>query len=134
MSRHKGLLSVGLLGCLTPSSDVARQTGHLVPNLFSARRLLLATFATTLGALACSSAPVLAAAPEVPEGLKAEPVTMSMLPDGRQWELVSPPDKHGALVEPIDIYGLIESSPEGGAFTYITSAPTEAQPQGWGRG
>jgi hypothetical protein len=52
------------------------------------------------------------------------------LPDNRQWELVSPPDKHGALIEPIDAYGLIESSAEGNAFTYITSAPTESQPQG----
>jgi hypothetical protein len=52
------------------------------------------------------------------------------LPDSRQWELVSPPDKHGALLEPIDLYGLIQSSTEGNAFTYITSAPTESEPQG----
>jgi hypothetical protein len=54
----------------------------------------------------------------------------SALTDNRQYELVSPPDKHGALVEPIDAYGLIQSSTEGNAFTYITSAPTESQPQG----
>jgi hypothetical protein len=58
------------------------------------------------------------------------PGTASALIDNRQYELVSPPDKHGALVEPIDQVGLIESSPEGDAFTYITSAPTESQPQG----
>jgi phosphodiesterase/alkaline phosphatase D-like protein len=49
------------------------------------------------------------------------------LPDNRQWELVSPPNKHGAVIEPIDIYGLIQSSSEGDAFTYITSAPTAGQ-------
>jgi len=52
------------------------------------------------------------------------------LADDRQYELVSPPDKHGALVEPIGEEGVIEAAAEGGAFTYITSAPTESQPQG----
>jgi hypothetical protein len=52
------------------------------------------------------------------------------LPDDRQYELVSPPDKYGALVEPIGIFGVIESSAQGDAFTYHASAPTEAQPQG----
>ncbi len=52
------------------------------------------------------------------------------LPDGRQWEMVSPPDKYGALIEPIDIYGLIQASADGSAMTYITSAPTELEPQG----
>jgi hypothetical protein len=56
--------------------------------------------------------------------------TGSALIDNRQYDLVSPPDKHGALVEPIDEYGLIESSAEGNAFTYFTSAPTESEPQG----
>jgi hypothetical protein len=54
----------------------------------------------------------------------------SALTDNRQYELVSPPDKHGALVEPIASYGLIQASPEGNAFTYYTSAPTESEPQG----
>jgi hypothetical protein len=58
------------------------------------------------------------------------PGTGSALTDNRQYELVSPPDKHGALVEPIGQYGLIESSTEGDAFTYYTSAPTESQPRG----
>jgi hypothetical protein len=54
----------------------------------------------------------------------------SAFPDNRQWELVSPPDKHGALVEPITESGVIEAAAQGGAFTYIASAPTESQPQG----
>ncbi len=53
-----------------------------------------------------------------------------VLPDDRQWEMVSPPDKYGALIEPIDSYGLIQTSADGSAMTYITSAPTELEPQG----
>jgi hypothetical protein len=54
-----------------------------------------------------------------------------VLPDNRQWQLVSPPNKEGAVIEPITIYGVIQSSAEGGAFTYVASAPTESQPQGY---
>ncbi len=54
------------------------------------------------------------------------------LPDGRAWELVSPPNKHGAQVEPIPEFGpLIQASEGGGAFTYGTRAgPVEAEPPG----
>ncbi len=52
------------------------------------------------------------------------------LPDNRQWEMVSAPDKYGALIEPINESGIIQSSVDGSAFTYITSAPPEEQPQG----
>jgi hypothetical protein len=55
---------------------------------------------------------------------------VSALPDDRQWELVSPPDKHGALIEPIADFGLIQSSADGDAFTYVTSSPTESEPRG----
>jgi len=53
------------------------------------------------------------------------------LPDGRQWEMVSPPDKYGALIEPIRSVGLIEAAANGGALTYVTDSPTEAEPQGY---
>jgi hypothetical protein len=54
-----------------------------------------------------------------------------VLPDGRSWEMVSPPDKHGALIESISEYGVIQASVNGDAMTYITDAPTEAEPQGY---
>jgi len=63
-------------------------------------------------------------------GVGGVPNQSAALTDNRQYELVSPPDKHGALVEPIASYGLIQSSTEGNAFTYYTSAPTESEPQG----
>ncbi|HWX43929.1 MAG TPA: hypothetical protein VNY52_01240 [Solirubrobacteraceae bacterium] len=51
------------------------------------------------------------------------------LPDGRAWELVSPPSKEGASIEPM-WFGAIEASEEGGAITYIASGPIDARPQG----
>jgi len=45
------------------------------------------------------------------------------LPDGRAWEMVSPLDKHGANIEPIGVLGQIQASGNGGAITYLTTAP-----------
>jgi hypothetical protein len=56
---------------------------------------------------------------------------VSVLPDGRAWEMVSPPEKDGGLVEPIGEANLIEAAADGGALAYVTSAPTEAEPAGY---
>jgi len=53
------------------------------------------------------------------------------LPDARQWELVSPPDKHGAQLEAIGAGGALQAAAGGGAITYLANAPTEPQPQGY---
>ncbi len=55
----------------------------------------------------------------------------SVLPDGREWELVSPPDKHGASILPIfpPAPG-IQAAAGGGAMAYMTTDPTEAEPVG----
>ncbi len=50
--------------------------------------------------------------------------------DGRQWELVSPVDKHGASFSPLSTWGVIQSSASGGAMTYLASQPIEAEPGG----
>jgi hypothetical protein len=52
------------------------------------------------------------------------------LPDDRVWELVSPADKRGALIDSITGQTLIQASVDGDAFTYLASAPTEASPEG----
>ncbi len=52
------------------------------------------------------------------------------LPDNRAWELVSPPDKHGALIGWISESGLFQASVDGGAFTFVAEGATEAEPQG----
>ena len=46
------------------------------------------------------------------------------LPDGRAWELVSPPQKHGALIQHIH-EGVIEAANTGNALAYLT-APSES--------
>jgi Divergent InlB B-repeat domain/WD40-like Beta Propeller Repeat len=52
------------------------------------------------------------------------------LPDGRGWEMVSPPEKHGALVEPIGEDWLIQAAADGNALAYVTRTATEAEPAG----
>ncbi len=50
------------------------------------------------------------------------------LPDGRQWELVSPPNKQGAEILPIDQKQVVQTAAGGDAVTYVTTAPTESEP------
>jgi hypothetical protein len=52
------------------------------------------------------------------------------LPDGRGWELVSPPEKNGALILPIR-EGVVQAAAGGGAIAYLANAPTEASPPGY---
>lgn len=40
------------------------------------------------------------------------------LPDGRMWELVSPPNKHGTLIEPFE-QGLTQAAADGNGITYL---------------
>ena len=55
----------------------------------------------------------------------------SILPDGRSWEQVSPPNKHGSPLEPLtEEGGLIQAAPGGGAFTYVALGPLDTQPPG----
>ncbi len=54
-----------------------------------------------------------------------------VLPDGREWELVSPPDKHGAGI--LSIFPLApgtQAAAAGGAMVFAATAPTEAEPTG----
>ena len=53
------------------------------------------------------------------------------LPDGRAWELVSPADKDGAVVKPIGEAGVVQAAADGDGMTYLTSRPTEADPDGY---
>jgi hypothetical protein len=53
------------------------------------------------------------------------------LPDGRQWELVSPPNKHGAEINPLSREGATQVAEDGSAITYVTNVPTELNPQGY---
>jgi hypothetical protein len=54
------------------------------------------------------------------------------LPDGRQWEMVSPPENHGTQVDGQYSEGAVmQASAQGNAITYITTSPTEAEPKGY---
>jgi hypothetical protein len=53
------------------------------------------------------------------------------LPDGRRWELVSPPDKHGALLQMPGEAAVIQAAGAGGAIAYTATLPTEAAVKGY---
>jgi sugar lactone lactonase YvrE len=58
----------------------------------------------------------------------------SELPDGREWELVSPPDKGGGEVYSSVGGGITQAATDGGAIAYQAQAPTEPGAQGAGSG
>ncbi|HEY3759628.1 MAG TPA: hypothetical protein VGL37_07680 [Solirubrobacteraceae bacterium] len=54
-----------------------------------------------------------------------------VLPDGRAWEMVSPPNKHGSGLEPMTREGgVIQASVDGSAITYLATAPVNSEPVG----
>jgi DNA-binding beta-propeller fold protein YncE len=53
-----------------------------------------------------------------------------LLPDSRQWELVSPPDKQGATIGGIPETGVIEAAADGEAISYLANAPIQAEAPG----
>ncbi len=53
------------------------------------------------------------------------------LPDGREWEMVSPADKHGAQIEAQPLNGaMIMSSTDGEALTWVANGPVVSEPAG----
>jgi hypothetical protein len=52
------------------------------------------------------------------------------LPDGRRWEMVSPPQKEGALLFSIGSPTTLQAAASGTAFVDDASTPTEAEPAG----
>jgi hypothetical protein len=59
------------------------------------------------------------------------PASGFALPDGRQWELVTPPDKHGATPRRRS-NGVTQASVSGGEISYLTTKPTEEGAPGFG--
>jgi DNA-binding beta-propeller fold protein YncE len=56
-----------------------------------------------------------------------------VLPDARQWEMVSPAEKLGALLAPIKETGMVAAAASGDGITYLANAPIETQPQGYAK-
>jgi hypothetical protein len=62
-------------------------------------------------------------------GFTTEAASGATLPDGRAWELVSPPDKQGVPLEGIsENGGPIQAAADGSALAYIAKGPIEAEP------
>jgi hypothetical protein len=53
------------------------------------------------------------------------------LPDGRKWELVSPVNKHGALLRLGAEGGITEAAADGSGISYVASLPTEESVKGY---
>src|ERR1700677_3703082 len=51
---------------------------------------------------------------------------LSTLADGRQWELVSPADSHGALIEPFEVGGQVQAANNGSGIAYMTKGTSVA--------
>ena len=58
------------------------------------------------------------------------PAESFTLPDGRAWDLVSPVDKHGALIETIGEGQVTQAALLGNAMTYVAAGPTSSEPEG----
>ncbi len=59
------------------------------------------------------------------------PSALGVLADHREWEQVSPAEKHGALVEPISREGaLIQASADGSAIAWTASSPVSGEGRG----
>ncbi len=56
------------------------------------------------------------------------------LPDGREWELVSPPDKYGAQIPGISEVSVIQAAANGDAMTYVAYQAIEPDPMGYADG
>ncbi len=56
-----------------------------------------------------------------------------VLPDGREWEMVSPPEKHGGSIEAIPAHakdGVIAASQDGSALAWLAAGPVVEDPEG----
>ncbi len=59
------------------------------------------------------------------------PSAAQTLADDREWELVSPPEKHGAAIEPISREGaLIQAATDGDSLAWAASTPVSEDAQG----
>jgi WD40 repeat protein len=65
------------------------------------------------------------------ETFKTKGIEAPTLPDGRAYEMVSPPEKHGVSLEgQTEEGGVIEAAKEGGGLAYIATGPIDEDPEG----
>jgi hypothetical protein len=122
---HCAASSLQALGSVPGDRDVSQRLQELAPSTTYHYRVVILSeveegFSATF--------------PEEDETLTTQPSGSGFsLPDGRQWELVSPPDKHGAQIEPSPWFeGWVEqAAANGDAMTYLTGSPTEEHDPGY---
>ncbi len=81
------------------------------------------------------------------QGVTGEPASFTtqravgefLLPDGRQYEMVTPPQKEGALFDGLGSFyatsaHVVQASAQGNAIADLASQPTEAEPPGYADG
>lgn len=57
--------------------------------------------------------------------------SVSLLPDGRAWEMVSPPNKNGVPLEPISYdAGIIQAAADGSGLAYYARGAIDSEPAG----
>ena len=119
-------------------SPVAEPAGHgsipegtkPVPVSVHVQHGLVANTAYQLRVLVINSAGEETSAP-VSFTTQRETQGVGGLPDSRAWELVSPPDRRGAAVEPADgVFGPVQGAADGGAIAYGTTGAIEDAPEG----
>jgi hypothetical protein len=107
----------GSLGAGETAVAVTQTVGGLAPGVTYEFRVV----GTNIGGSGASLA----------KALNTRPTGEATLPDGREWELVSPPEKHGGLIEGIEDTGIVQAAATGGGITYLATRPTEESPQGF---
>jgi hypothetical protein len=112
----------------TPAPE-GHLTANYEPDLLSAHpQDLLAHTAYHMRLVAHNSHPGVAEGEEIIFTTQA--AGSFTLPDGRSWEMVSPPNKYGALIQALPFPRLSQTSDAGGAITYYANSPIEAQSPG----
>ncbi len=63
---------------------------------------------------------------------KTQAIEASGLPDDRAWEMVSPPNKHGATLEALSptAGGAIQAAQNGSSVSYLATGPVDGEPSG----
>ncbi len=103
-------------GSATVDTTVSNLVGELLPSTTYHYRLIVHN---ALGAV------------EGPERSFTTQGSGSVLPDGRSWEEVSPPNKHGSPLEPLtEEGGLIQAAAGGGGMAYVALGPVNDEPKG----
>ena len=124
----------GTAACQTSPSECTVLTSGVIPPRFGDQTVT----ATVTGLSPASDYFFRLTAANTAGGDEAGPVAFATLPsagglpDGRAWEMVTPPDKHGAAVEVVSRTrgGSIQAAADGNGIVWLATGPVVSEPQG----